>query len=79
MLVRKLAAGRQVDKLCGSFMAGLAGALGEVQRTAESRGQGHWPSVHGHRSRSGDRGGGQQHGAQGPPQPCLLLSVPDPR
>lgn len=43
MLVRKLAAGRQVDRLCGSFMAGLAGALGEVQRTAESRGQGTVP------------------------------------
>lgn len=76
MLVRKLAAGRQVDRLCGSFTAGLAGALGEAQRMAESAGQGHWPSVHGHRSCSGDRGGGQQHGAQGPPQPRLLLSDP---
>lgn len=35
VLVRKLAAGRQVDRLCGSFTAGLAGALGEAQRMAE--------------------------------------------
>lgn len=76
MLRRRQAAERQGDRLCGPFTAGLAGARGEAWRAAESRAQGHWPSVHGRCLRSGDRVGGWQHRAQ--PQPSSCSQPPTP-